>query len=63
MSQRDYQAIANIIREALERDHDYERFVIVKIATELAAFIKETYPRFNRDKFYRACGLDHLAAN
>ncbi len=62
-SRQDYEAVASIIAEAIDRDRDYERYIVVNMAYKIACTFKESNPRFDRDRFYRACHLDHLAAS
>lgn len=62
MTRKHFQAIADVLRDAQSVDAS-PRAMLDIMATGLADVCREANGRFDRDRFYRACGLDHLAAN
>ena len=56
MSQKDYEAIAAIIRK-------YHQYGDPQLVIELADYFYADNNRFKRDKFYRAAGFPELADN
>lgn len=65
MSKRDYEAIAAIIKarrdgaeQVTNRDIRFTTaFTAAGVAREMADHFSATNPRFDRDKFLKACGL------
>jgi len=55
MRRKDYQQIAEVIRVVEIRDEARYR-----IAVELAAALQKYNPRFDKVKFYKACGLEDM---
>lgn len=56
MSKRHYEAFARLVRES-----DADVFAKVFAARIFARIAAEDNPRFDRERFYRACGLSVLA--
>ena len=53
MTKKDYELIARIIKEAGLAQNDLER-----IANDFAYTLASKNPRFNRDMFLKACGVE-----
>jgi len=60
MSRKHFQALADIVAEYAEGG---EGVGVERLAHDLATFCREQNPHFDRDRFMRACGVGHLAAN
>lgn len=67
MSRQDYERIARVLRQQLDRaeladradgDWDVRQVVVARIARDLAAELKADNERFDMRRFFRACGLD-----
>jgi len=63
MSRKHYEQVAAMFKAEIDRNVDHERFVIVRLIVHFANIAKMDNPRFDRDKFYRAAGVGHLASN
>lgn len=72
MSRKHYREAAAAIAELVDRSNhqvcspahaQQQHDDAIFMARELAAMFKRGNPRFDRDRFYRACGLPELAAN
>lgn len=59
MTRKDFEAIAAIIAEVSATGGAGPEW----LAERFAEVAKATNPRFDRDRFFRACGVGHLAAN
>jgi hypothetical protein len=57
MTRKDYQAVARVIRFNYENSDDQAKSNIREIARELADHFKTDNSRFDRQKFYEACGI------
>lgn len=56
MSRKHYEGIANALREVMEvSDHELEEETVRWVALRLSAFLAEDNPRFDREKFLKAC--------
>jgi len=60
MSRKDFTALAALVAEYAENGGGVG---VERLAADLATFCREQNPRFDRDRFMRACGVEHLAAN
>lgn len=64
LSQKHYRVIAEIIREVantnwvLENVQPRTGVACALIADKLADFFEENNPRFNRHRFFEACGVE-----
>ena len=67
MTRKDYIALADCIKNARLAKPESEQFTAtavayfnaqIDIAENIAALCKKNNPRFNEDKFYRACGIE-----
>lgn len=58
MTKKDFDLLAETVRTHQWRD-DYERFLF---ASHLASKLEKTNPRFDRDRFIRACGITTKAS-
>lgn len=52
MSRKDFIAIAESVRESVSTDDDRK-----KLADQLANYFASVNSRFDRDRFFAACGL------
>ena len=56
MSRKHYEGIANALREVMEvSDYELEEETVRWVALRLSAFLAEDNPRFDRQKFLKAC--------
>ena len=56
MTRKHYEGIANALREVMEvSDHELEEETVRWVALRLSAFLAEDNPRFDRQKFLKAC--------
>lgn len=56
MSRKHYEGIANALREVMEiSDYELEEETVRWVALRLSAFLAEDNPRFDREKFLKAC--------
>lgn len=62
MTRKHFEAIARTMREEIETYRESGDAYAVKVATHtarsLAYLCAESNPRFNRDRFLTACGVD-----
>ncbi len=58
MTRKDYEKIAKIVREHRQNDDGFNSATIGSIADSLACICEEDNPRFNRARFFTACGMD-----
>jgi hypothetical protein len=57
MSRKDYELIARVLRDANVADeHQYE--LLERIALGFALELAATNPRFDRERFLAACGVE-----
>lgn len=67
MTRRQFEALAEMVRtfsmDGWGTSEATEYKVRSRFAASLASICELENPRFNADKFYRACGLPELAAN
>lgn len=65
MTRKDYIAIARAISDSVRVQEGQGKQVdgIMFTAEMIARELKTDNPRFDRDRFMRACGLDELADN
>ncbi len=52
MTRKDFKEIADSVRREVAADDERE-----SLADALCAYFKSVNPRFNRDRFFAACGL------
>jgi len=57
VTRRDFEQIAQIIKLASDLKFSDSNKAIEAIANQLAAKFKSDNPRFDRERFLRACGL------
>lgn len=60
MTKKDYKLIANAFAAVTEihaHSDQYTKHIIRQVAKELAVDLLRDNPRFDRDKFFEACGL------
>ena len=58
LTRKDFKAIAEIIKEETSFVNPYFPFMYVKNLTdELAGYFKRENPKFDRERFLKACGL------
>ena len=56
MTRKHYEGIANALREVMEiSDYELEEETVRWVALRLSAFLAEDNPRFDRQKFLKAC--------
>lgn len=60
MSRKDFIALAALVAEYAENGGGVG---VERLVADLVTFCREQNPRFDRDRFMRACGVGHLAAN
>lgn len=59
MSKKHFVALAREFRDLLENEESQEARAALKMAImRVAAVCKESNCRFNKDRFYEACGID-----
>ena len=59
MTRKDFELIAKVLRAARNGDIDRRaEWVTDAIAEDMADGLATTNPRFNREKFLRACGVE-----
>jgi len=63
MSRKDYCAIAEAIRStrAITDDGHGQTLAVDIVAERIADVMAKDNPRFDRERFYRACGANHGA--
>lgn len=65
MSKRHFEAVARVLRDALEHEQFADSRagarVAESIARELADVFADENPRFDRARFLRACGVEDAA--
>lgn len=61
MTRRDYIGIAAVLRIAVEsvRAYPLAQPPIYRLVEDMALMLHADNPRFDRDRFYDACGLTH----
>ena len=57
MSRKDYTRLANILREKLISASPETRSALHKVAIDVAIMCTEDNPRFDRARFFTACGF------
>lgn len=57
MTRKDFNELARIVRFYME-DDKADRETVERMALQLAEFCKERNPRFDRQRFYDACGME-----
>lgn len=58
MTRKDYQAIAVIISSLADKyQFDEGRNIVAEIVEDLSDIFTDDNPRFDREKFVKACGL------
>lgn len=57
MNRKHFETIAGTIREA--RDHETVDAALNYVARQLAYMCREENSRFDRDKFFTACGVEY----
>lgn len=58
MTRKDYEKMATVIRSHRKDDDGTSSAVIASIAIDLAQVFATDNPRFDRARFFGACGLD-----
>jgi hypothetical protein len=58
MTRKHYEKMAGVIRRHRQEDNGYASGAIHSIADDLACIFEADNPRFDRAKFFTACGLD-----
>lgn len=59
MTRKDFQAVTDIIRSFSKGAINYDlegRHVLERITEEMADLFQKDNPRFDKEKFYEACG-------
>ena len=56
MTKKDYIKIATVLKSYGNANTKINKLV-AKLVDEMATTLKQDNPRFNRDKFYKACGI------
>lgn len=59
MTRKDYEKLAKVIRWARKEDNGLNSAIIASIADSLACICESDNPRFDRARFFGACGMDH----
>lgn len=65
MTRKDFRMIAKIIEAAKRKSHDigdlthtnYAFVLVRKVAEQMADYLGTTSPRFDRERFLKACGF------
>ena len=59
MTKKDYELIANVIRGCVVFDTTKltGKEMLVEVSYQLAHFLKQDNPKFDKDKFINACGV------
>lgn len=59
MTRKDYRLIAAVFRTGYKQvaNNDYERAVVAVMVDRLAEALTKENPRFDREKFLKACGV------
>lgn len=57
MSRKNFNKMAAILADRMERGNAAERYATMVIAGDLAAMCVEDNPRFDTARFFKACGL------
>lgn len=60
MTKKDFELIAKILHviQTMYQDNQDEKIVIDKTCQEFAGHLFALYPRFNKEKFLKACGVE-----
>ena len=59
MTKKDYELIANVINGCVKYDTGEltGKQMLVEVSYQLAEFLKQDNPRFDKNKFITACGI------
>jgi hypothetical protein len=58
MTRKHYEQLAKMIRQHRQDDDGTNSATIASIADSLACICESDNPRFNRETFFTACGMD-----
>lgn len=59
MTRKDYQKFADLVRKYVSTEGKEGKEYIEMFADDLSIILAEDNPRFDRDKFMRACGYEN----
>jgi hypothetical protein len=57
MTKKHYEAIAEVLQK-LHSDWSHDNTIIPTVAGHLAGYFEQDNPRFDRDRFLKACGVE-----
>lgn len=63
MTRTDFEAIARILKDHIPVQGEAVDITYADTVTDLASYFKEANPRFDEDRFRKACGLDGVKVN
>lgn len=59
MTKKDFELIASALCESRKLTPLYERYALDIVVDKLTQALASKNPRFNKDKFLKACGVDN----
>lgn len=58
MTKKHYEAIAKILHQSVQYDFEGDYGLTTKVVNELADYFEQENPKFNRERFLQACGIE-----
>lgn len=59
MTKKDFELIASVLKDCKQVIPQYEQYSYDMITSKLSDKLAQVNPRFNRDRFLKACGVEN----